>query len=182
MKLIQHFQKHISGKNIVAGIAFVLFVNLIAFPLFPRLFHTSLPVKNTLDLHLGFSPQTVYYTLQELSPHQRQVYLISTLAIDTPYALVYWTVYTLILLALMQKISINDKYQKLALIPLFISIFDLVENSGIVYFITAFPDINPALVPIFSIANILKWIFAAITLTITVSLLLLWLITKLKKA
>jgi len=164
---IKFLIKKSTPKNIVFGVVFILLVNLVIFPLFSS---ENVNARNILDLYFGFSIEDVLNSLTEMQSKGREMYLLTTLLIDTPYALIYGFVYALIIVTLLQK-RITKINRYLVLTPFFISFFDLLENSGIVYFTVNYPNILPFTAIFVSVFNQLKWIFATITLLIVVFLI-----------
>jgi len=174
VNLIHQIIKKSNSKNIIIGILFILFINLIVFPFFLT---STTNLKTILDLRFGFSINDVINSLSIMQKNGRERYLLTTLFIDTPYALIYGFIYAFIIVALRRNIPAN-RLGYIIIIPLLISLFDIIENSGIVYFILRYPNINSKIVTIISISNQLKWIAASLTFMLIIYLLLNKLITK----
>ena len=160
-------EKYSTRKNILIGIGFIIFINAIAFPLFPMLFSNSnIIAGKILDIRFGFTPKTVQELLFSMTENGRHIYYLSTIIIDIPYALIYGFVYSFLIIFLLKKQ--NDKGLKkkklhaLAFTPFLITLFDLIENGGILYFITSYPQIDTAIVGFISLSNQLKWVFAGL--------------------
>jgi len=179
--MIYFLEKHCSKKKIIIGVIYIAFINLIAFPFFPKLFEATYTHTGILDLHFGFDTNEVLNILRTLGTAGRQIYFLSTLLIDFPYALIYGFIYSFILIFLLKKTQIYKRVRYFVFLPFFISFFDIIENSFIIYFINAFPNINSLAVVIASFSNQLKWIFAALTALSVLSVLLKIIYQKLKK-
>jgi hypothetical protein len=162
MKLLNFISNKSTNINIGIGILFILLINIVIFPYFSS---EDVNIKSILDLHFGFSYDDVLSSLSSMKESGRKRYLLTTFLIDTPYALFYGLIYTFIIVKLSKNTFIKS-FPYLVLIPLFISIFDLLENTGIIYFCVKFPDINNRIVTVFSFANQLKWVFGFLTLTV----------------
>ncbi len=175
MRFIKYLKRKSSSKNIILGIFFIFFVNLVLFPYFST---KTTNFETILDVHFGFSLDVVLRNLSVMKEEGRKHYLYSTLFIDTPYALIYGFIYAFIIAALQTNKQNTHKLNYVILIPFIISFFDLFENIGIVYFVTKYPNINSKLVTIISISNQLKWVFALLTFILIVYLLLRWVIAK----
>jgi hypothetical protein len=78
--------------------------------------------------------------------------------------MIYGVVYAIILIFIIKKKMYSGRLRYLILLPFLISLFDLVENTGIIYLVSTYPESNDMVVSIASFANQLKWIFAGITL------------------
>jgi len=166
-------EKYSHKKNLLIGIITILFINIIAFPYFPLLFQESpFSPHNILDIHFGFTAETVQHTLSQMQEQGRHIYYLSTIIIDMPYTLIYGFVLSILMAYLLKKRK-NHKpqiAQTLVFMPFFISFFDIIENVGIIYFINSFPQINPHTVQLISISNQLKWIFVIIISVVAIIL------------
>lgn len=174
--IINFLEKYSTKKNVFIGIGFIIFINTIAFPYFPMLFSDSnLITGKILDIQFGFTPETVQELLFSLTEKGRHIYYLSTIIIDIPYAFIYGLIVSLLIVFLLKKRKYKrlktKKSQILILMPFLISFFDLIENGGIIYFINAFPYIDPEIIKLISISNQLKW-----TLAFTTSIIVLTLI------
>jgi hypothetical protein len=145
-------------------------VNAVLFPLFSI---PGIKPENIIDLQFGFDQHFVQNLMTELQPGGRRHYLLTTLFIDTFYALIYGWIYALILIFLGKKCGVKDRQlQYLIVLPLLISLFDLIENIGIIYFIKSTPNISVGMTTLFSLANQLKWTFAILTFLLVLGLIL----------
>lgn len=178
--MIPFLEKHATKKNIITGLIFIAFVNIIAFPLFPKLLiGREIPIENNLDLQFGFTSDFAYSLLSNLQEDGRKAYKLSTLFIDIPYALIYGFIYSFILIVLLKKNKLR-KYKELVLIPFGISIFDLLENTGILTLLASFTVKMEGVVAFTSFANQTKWCFAGFTALSTIILLIKYFIIKKK--
>jgi uncharacterized membrane protein YadS len=158
--LRSHLEKYSHKKNLLIGIITILFINIIAFPYFPLLFPESpFSPHNILDIHFGFTAETVQHTLSQMQKEGRHIYYLSTIIIDMPYTLIYGFVLSLLMAYLLKKKKTHQPQitQNLIFMPFFISFFDIIENGGIICFIHSYPEINPHLIQLISISNQLKW-------------------------
>jgi len=168
-------EKYSCKENIIIGIIVILFVNTIAFPFFPLLFSDSNIIEGKiLDIRFGFTEEIVQQTLFLMTEKGRHIYYLSTLIIDIPYALIYGFVYSFLMVLLIKKQNYSfqkkKRFQTIIYFPFLISLFDLIENGGILYFITSYPQISSNVVEIISLANQLKWLTASITFILIMSL------------
>ncbi|HFX18046.1 MAG TPA: hypothetical protein ENK64_02780 [Flavobacteriales bacterium] len=168
--LLSFISKYSTRKNIVSGLIVITLVNLVVFPYFLK---APTTIDHILDIRFGFDKQIVNNTLNELGNNGRTLYFWTTLLIDTPYAFFYGFIYAFILAALLKSSADKNHWQFLIMLPFFISLFDIIENLGIIYFIKSYPNIDDSLIKITSLSNQLKWIFAFLT---TISIFLLFII------
>jgi len=174
MILIDNIEKYSTKRNIIIGFFVVLFISVIVFPSFPKLFNDN-KVNDVLDLKFGFTIDTVHNSLSNMKVNGRTAYFLSTIIIDIPYALIYGFVYSLIIIFFLNKLAIYKHYKLLAFFPLLTSLFDLIENFGIINFILKFPVIESSFVYYISLSNNLKWICALITFMIVLILIIKYL-------
>ncbi len=159
-------EKHATKKNIILGLLVIAFVNVIAFPFFPKLLiGREIPLDAILDLQFSFTPDFAYQLLSNLQEDGRMSYKYSTIFIDIPYASIFGFVYSFILIVLLKKNNLW-KFKLLALIPFGISIFDLLENTGILTLLSSFPEKMETVSLLTSIANQTKWSFAGLAFLI----------------
>ncbi len=176
--MLKTLEKYSTNKNIVAGIVFIIFINTIAFPLFPPLFMgISVPLDKILDLHFGFTPDYSYHILTSLQDDGRLSYILSTLLIDTPYAFIYGFIYAFILIMLLKTNNLW-KYKALVYIPFAISFSDLLENTGIITLLFYYPEKMEFISNLTSFFNQSKWSFALIMFIITIANLIYYLYIK----
>jgi hypothetical protein len=162
---IKFFERNSNQRNITIGVVFILFVNIVVFPIFPKLFfQVEIPLNEILDVHFGFTTDYVQQFFTSIETEGRKAYLLSTGLVDTPYAMIYGFVYAIILIFIIKNKMYSGRLRYLILLPFLISLFDLVENTGIIYLVSTYPESNDMVVSIASFANQLKWIFAGITL------------------
>lgn len=157
------FNKYGTKKNIVIGVLLIFIFNVVLFPKFTELFlGTKIAITSILDIKCSYTTATAYALFSNLGKEGRYAYKISELFIDIPYAIIYGLTYTFIL----NSFNKMKNYKYLIFIPLFISFFDLLENTGIIVMLTKYPTKLATICNLTSIFTSLKWIFAIITLAL----------------
>lgn len=165
-------EKHATKRNIILGIIFIIFINTIAFPFFPKIMiGREIPIDGIFDLQFGFTIDFANQILLNLQDDGRNAYKYSTLFVDIPYALVYGFIYSFMLIALIRKTKLW-KFKYLVLIPFGISVFDLIENIGILTMLSSYPTMNETVCEITSFANQGKWSFAILFFLVFIILLI----------
>lgn len=159
-----------TGRNILVGIVLILIINFVVFPYFPRLFGISIPLSSILDLQFGFENDFVRRLLNILGEKGREVYFLSTLCVDIPYAIIYGFTYALSMAYLLKRKAMYS-FRFLVLLPLLIGFFDLLENFGILYLLQNPFTYDEKRVFYISWANKMKWIFSLLTI---LSFLFVW--------
>lgn len=171
--LLLFLEKNTTKKNIVFGIILIVLFNTFFLPKFPELFDNSnLSIEYILDLKFSYSSENAYDILSELGNDGRNIYKLLGFFVDTPYAIIYGFTYAFIIIILLD-INKRSKLNYLALTPLLISFFDLLENTGIIIMITNYPKKLENISTLSSSFTSLKWIFAGITFLIIVGLLII---------
>ncbi len=160
-----------SLRIILVGIVLIAFINLIVFPYFPGIFDASISLSSLLDLQFGFRNDFVHRLLNMLGEQGRRVYLYSTLFVDMPYGLIYGLTYSFLLAYVLRKKNLRH-LQFIVSLPFFITFFDWIENAGILYLMKHPFTYNEKWIPLFSLANQAKWVFAGLTLFVFLLILI----------
>jgi hypothetical protein len=178
--LIRFFIIYSRPKIIISGFLLIIMVNLVLFPYFASLMGNHFTIESILDLQFGFENSYVQRLLNYLGKKGRNAYLYSTLFVDIPYLIIYGFTYAFLIAYFAKKKRKDSSYWNyLILLPLLISFFDLLENIGIVYLLKHPFSYQEKWIPFISLANQMKWIFAGLTLS---GFLLLLLYKKPKKS
>ncbi len=162
IRLQQVFKKYESKKNLLIGFGILLLVNLVLFPMFPKLFSIEISPNEILDLKFGYNHLEVQHIFDNLQENGRSAYKLSTIFIDIPYLIFYSFYYAVLLNYLFKKKQLN-KFTFLILLPFCIGIFDLFENIGIISLLNSYPILDNNIILLSSLATILKWSFAILT-------------------
>ncbi len=170
MRLI--LEKYATKKVIYYGFSIILFVNFIVFPFFPKLFSgTEIPIDKILDLQFGFTTDFAYQLFDILGKSGQKAYLYFGVFVDIPYMIVYGFTYAILILFLLKKKQLYQRFSYLIFIPIFAAFFDLLENVGIISLLVNYPTKYPLICTITSFVNQLKWISAIVILVIIIALL-----------
>ncbi len=152
-----------SLRIILVGIVLIALINLIIFPYLPAMFEVSISLSSILDLQFGFRNDFVHRLLNMLGEQGRKAYLFFSLFVDMPYGLIYGLTYAFLLAYVLRKKNFKHLHF-IVLFPLFITFFDWIENAGIIYLLIHPFTYNEKWIPLFSLANQAKWVFAGVTL------------------
>ena len=126
---------------------------------------------NMLDLELFYSKETVVKNFSAMGPEGRNIYVLSSLLLDTVYPILYLSLF----LGAYLKLFRGSK--AILLVPITAFSFDILENLQITKLNLDFPNINETQIFLSSTATSSKW-FAII---ITISVLFYGIIKKQKK-
>jgi len=113
-----------------------------------------------LDTLFNYSQAQAYQHLAAYKEEGRQVYLFSTLFLDTLFPLAYGIFLALLLAFLFGKTKLGI----LALLPLPLILVDYIENSHIALLLINYPEQMPQIAYSGSIFTSIKWILIGILL------------------
>jgi len=176
-----HFSKWLKKKSEKKAIVLtflLLFIsfNVLVFPFF--ISHFGLQGKVILDLSPGFSPDTAYEAIYSYGGDGRNGVLFITGVVDMIYPLAYSMLLILLISRLHQYSSgCLAAIKQLHLAPLFIILFDFIENVGIITMIGIFPNRNDPVSMATSFFGVLKWSFVLISITLILLLTIRYLTT-----
>ncbi len=153
---------------ILAGL--ILVVNLFLFPLF----HPGNEERELFDSQFSYSVERAYEIVEPYNAKERQAYILGHLTVD----LVFPVIYSLFLSLLVYRLSLNVS---LSLLPFLGMAADFLENIGIIFLLSNYSYLPPALVRLTSFFTSLKWLFLIISLINIFILLFMKLADKLKK-
>ena len=170
--LVNFLEKYANKKTIFIGIVFVILFNVVFLPKFPKLFtDNEMPIEYILDLKFHYSSEMAYNIISELGNEGRKIYKLSEILIDIPYAIIYGFTYAFIVIILLKTNKLY-KLRYLSIIPLLISFFDILENTGIIIMISNYPENLEIIGNVTPFFTSLKWIFAGITFLMIIGLLI----------
>ena len=163
--------------NIIAGLVFIIIIILLVFPVLFGAY--NIDIKSIFDVQFGFDTVFVQNLLDNLGEKGRYGYMVATLLVDTPYAIIYGFVYA----ALINKMLVGSKQKMrfLVYLPFAISFFDVLENTFTINFLIQYPQITTTFVPVAAMANRLKWTFATLTILVFFVLLIILMYKKRQK-
>ena len=137
---------------------------------------------NILDSEFGYSTDKAYQMLTALGGEGRSFYLTKILPIDFPFPFAYMLCYVG-WIALLIKHSTTKKLCKyLLLAPVLAMLFDWIENVGIIAMLKHYPNLPTWAVTTASTAGMLKTIFTVSSMAIILTLLIVFLIKKMRKS
>ena len=70
-------EKYSTRKNIIIGLIFIAFINIVAFPYFPILFNVdTYSVDYILDIKFGFTLEVIELCFEKMKEDGRNIYLL----------------------------------------------------------------------------------------------------------
>jgi len=138
----------------------------------------SIPAElESLDTTLTYSSQQAFELLESYTPAQRRAYALMHVTLD----LLFPVVFTLTLGAVITYFSkraftIDSHWQRLYLLPLFLFVMDLLENTLVISLALTHPNSPNLLALAAGVVTLVKWLTAGLTMTaVAISgLLFIW--------
>lgn len=166
-------------RLLVAAVA----MTVIRYAVMPRL---GAQVMNTpgagpLDLMFAYSPAQAFATLGAFSGEGRDAYRLFLLTADVAYPITY-TLFFAWSIALLSRTKRWAGGRWLLMPPLLLFAFDMAENTAIVTLLSVHPAQPAWLALIASLCTTLKWIFAAITIVMALTLAAVRVVARIRRA
>ncbi|WP_143102422.1 hypothetical protein [Lutibacter maritimus] len=132
-------------------------------------------------LPMGYNAEYVKNLFVTLGENGRHTYLFEQIPFDMIYPGLFGLTYSLIIFYLSKKINFDNlSIYKIALLPMFAGIFDYLENIGVIFLLTKFPDLNEKVVGTSSLFSLGKSLFTTLTFLTIITLLFLMVSKKIK--
>ena len=119
-----------------------------------------------LDLLFWYNHETLYQMLTSYGETIRSRYMIGLFTADLAYPIYYGTLLTMIFALVFKKLAIPFP-KKIVLIPYTAVLFDLTENSLLVFLLSSYPNKHFEIADIAGYVTAIKWsVFGIIATTI----------------
>ena len=179
--LSEFARRYASGRNVLIFFALQMIISILILPYMQSKFDPQ-GTLGVLDLKFGFTADEAYNMLQAYGEEGRKYYLFAESVIDIIYPIIY-TITNVLLLSYVFKKAFSpvNFIQKLNIFPILACIGDLLENTGIIKMITAFPEKLDVAASFASNAGLFKWVTFGISGALLVIGLIGWIMTVLKK-
>lgn len=140
--------KYAKWRNVLILLSLIVVINILL-----ALSLGNNPKLKPLDLEFSYSPSKAYEMLAMYNEHERSIYVLVELTLDILYPIIYSLCLSFALLLLYGKM-------KLAKLPLFLVVFELLENACITLVLVNYPHQHPWIIQIASLFTSMKWILA----------------------
>lgn len=118
--------------------------------------------SNMLDLELFYGKEDVVKNLDAIGPDGQNIYILSSLILDTLYPILYTSLF------IGAYVKLYKSSQLILFLPLTAFSLDILENLQITRLILNFPNINETNVYFSSMTTSLKWIAIVITISVLI--------------
>ncbi|GAC20753.1 hypothetical protein [Paraglaciecola arctica] len=134
----------------------VMCVIYLIFPLYllPNIINTG--SIGPLDLLFWYNHDTLYQTLTSYGETIRGRYIIGLLTADLAYPIYYGTLLALIIALVIKKLAIPFS-RKIIFIPYVAVLFDLTENSLLMFLLSTYPNIHLKTADLAGYVTATKW-------------------------
>ena len=119
--------------------------------------------SNMLDLELFYGKEDVVKNLDAIGPDGQNIYILSSLILDTLYPILYSSLF------IGAYVKLYKSSQLIVFLPLTAFSFDILENLQIIRLILNFPNINETHVYFSSMTTSFKWIAIVITISVLIN-------------
>jgi len=156
--MFRGIRSHISGKLVIALFiaANAVYIAMLIYSIPMLMQYTDgLPLFDMSPL--GYSYQEALALLSALGEEGRSIYLSLQLTLDLFYPFLFALCYSLLLLWLIGVGKLSSRFWLyLAVIPVFVCLFDYAENVGIWFMLTEYPVVSKRLVMTSSVFTLAK--------------------------
>nr|QNO51415.1 hypothetical protein PFCPEAIJ_00017 [Methanosarcinales archaeon ANME-1 ERB6] len=105
----------------------------------------------------GYSAEEAKVLLESLGEEGRNVYLYKYVPLDMAFILIYLPLWSLILAFLFKKgFKPESRIHYFVVIPLFLALFDFLENTGVAIMLSIFPSFSSSLAGLAGILTVIK--------------------------
>jgi len=129
-----------------------------------------------IDIHFAYSPEKAYELINSYSDATRKSYMIGSMTLDVIYPVVY------VLFLSFSLVVLFRKYEKLAWLPYFLFVSDLLENTGIITLLYNYPKELYHLAIVTSVFSTVKWILSILIVLILCTGLVMKIAVRLKES
>ena len=168
-------EKHSEGKKVIALLIITNIIYLLMLLVtIPKVMSYSDGMKIFDRMPKGYSVDYATSLLDALGPEGRNAYLFSQIPLDVFYPGLFGLTYCLLMAYFLKKLSWFDKpLFYLSLLPLIGGLFDYLENIGIVYMLSSYPDFSTLVAQWTNRFTMTKSLFSMSALIILIALALL---------
>lgn len=170
-----------TGRNVLILLVLYLFFAAYALPHAAASLQeaSGQPDFKPLDLRFGFTPEEAWQALDVLGPSGRASYRFAETVTDIAYPLTYGLFFSLLIFFGFAKSGGRlARMRWLGVLPLVGTLFDWLENLGIVQLIDAYPARADGWAQFALRMGEIKWIFAFIGIAGSLTGLIGWLFAK----
>jgi hypothetical protein len=147
----------------------LIFIQVSGLPFIPG-FHTILRI-GLPDMMLTYSPSKIYRNLTLFGPDGRLAYRLFLERVDSIFPAIYGIFFlTATTFGLARLFPDHPGLQQLSYLTLGTTVFDYAENICFLIFLRSYPQQLPVLAKFANIFTLIKWAFAAFSMTLVLIL------------
>lgn len=160
-------KKYANGWLVLLFLAGEIFFNAVILPGQQAKLQANPNAAGPIDLQFFYTPEKVYGMVASYGEEIRASYRIFEMTGDIIYPVVYTLFFSLaITWAFQRGFPPNSNIQKYNVVPFGAWLFDLFENLCIVAMLSIYPSTPAVLAWISTIFTMVKWLFAAVSITL----------------
>jgi len=168
--IVQYISIKTSGKKVLIFLAPTLAVYLtMLFYSIPKVLEYSGGMKILDLIPTGYNTEYAQRLLETLGETGREIYSFQQIPLDMIYPGLFAVSFSLLLAFLLKKtFPLTSEIQNLAIIPIFVGLFDYMENIGIIIMLTSYPDFYAWVASITNIFSISKSLLTTIVFVLII--------------
>jgi hypothetical protein len=168
-KISGRFHAWAKGWLVITLLLLEIFFMGFIMPLISNMLKDGSGVGRPMDLQFFSTPQKLHLLAESYGEYGRAFYRSMELTVDIIYPIIYTLAFGLLISWLFQRgFSTGSKMQRLNILPIGTWFFDLLENLGIVFILSAFPSQVTAVAWLTIIFTMIKWVFAGASMLLIV--------------
>jgi len=164
-KISETLKKFANGWLVTVFMAGEVFFNAVILPRQQAKMMAASGGTGPIDLQLFYTPDKVYSMVASYGEAGRADYRLFELTGDILYPIVYTLFFSLLITWLFQRgFPSKSTMQSWNVMPFGAWLFDLLENLGVVGMISAYPSTPSLLAWLSTLATLIKWLFAGVSI------------------
>jgi hypothetical protein len=177
--LVSFLSRFANGKSILIFLATFIFINAVVLSWAGAQIAAYSDGLGPLDLQFSYSPDTAYSMVEGYGEEGRSFYRMIDLTVDVIYPIVTLFLFAgLIIFTYSRAFPDRPVLKNLALVSVVGTLFDFLENVGVVIMLSTYPNRMDVVAQLTSLFTTAKWIFAVGGMLIAAIGLIAWLIKR----
>jgi hypothetical protein len=178
-KIISFLSRFANGKSIIIFLVTFIFINAVVLSWAGAQIAAYSGGVGPIDLQFSYTPDTVYSMVAAYGEEGRSFYRMIDLTVDVVYPIVTLLLFAgLIIFTYSRAFPDRPALKNLALVSVVGTLFDFLENAGVVTMLSIYPNRIDIIAQLSSLFTTAKWIFAVGGMGIAAVGLVAWLIKR----
>jgi len=167
---VDRLDRWATGRSLLVFAAMFLILTVLVFPAVVGRLETLSGGVGPLDVELSFTVREAYARIEAYGPEGRRLYALVEATIDVAFPLVTASLLSLTSLFLLRQARLDSRVlRRLSLVPAGALMADLLENTGLVVLLLAFPTRLDGIARATSFVVSAKWVLVGLAVATTAS-------------